>query len=368
MKKGFYMTSENKLISQKKPAFPVTKKLGNYLNRHNRTIQIPIFYDDLLRFQGSIVVYDKHENDTLWVRVYYNEFEREEIDLSLKKIYNILHSNGSDASIQHLNIDAVDYCTFGNSKPFRVKVRNILNDNYTYFYVKKTDASRIYGLELEDILSPYNLNFLVYQDTLIEEHISGIPGDVFINDYLDNCIEIEKAQIAKEFVKFNERCMIRLLGDMRSYNYVVVPTHDFENVVYKIRPIDFDQQCYEGKFKVYYPQFFKENLKMVQLVADKLTSSSIEQYQLEERSIVAKRILGSRTRLNRLIKAMKADNISIPKNIERLKTEIFDFTGDINFRDSDGMGEILDSALTFVRRNYEDVSMKTIIQQQQKLY
>ena len=362
------MTSENKLISQKKPAFPVTKKLGNYLKRHNRTIQIPIFYDDLLRFQGSIVVYDKHENDTLWVRVYYNEFEREEIDLSLKKIYNILHSNGSDASIQHLNVDAVDYCTFGNSKPFRVKVRNILNDNYTYFYVKKTDASRIYGLELEDILSPYNLNFLVYQDTLIEEHISGIPGDVFINDYLDNCIEIEKAQIAKEFVKFNERCMIRLLGDMRSYNYVVVPTHDFENVVYKIRPIDFDQQCYEGKFKVYYPQFFKENLKMVQLVADKLTSSSIEQYQLEERSIVAKRILGSRARLNRLIKAMKADNISIPKNIERLKAEIFDFTGDINFRDSDGMGEILDSALTFVRRNYEDVSMKTIIQQQQKLY
>ncbi|WGH74500.1 hypothetical protein P8625_10365 [Tenacibaculum tangerinum] len=362
------MTSENKLISQKKPAFPVKKKLANYLNRHKRTIQIPIFYDDLLRFQGAISVYDKHDNDTLWVRVYYNEFEREEIDLSLKQIYNILHSNGSNASIQHLNIDAVDFCTFGNSKPFRVKVRNILNDNYTYFYVKKTDASRIYGLELEDILSPYNLNFLVYEDTLIEEHISGIPGDVFINEYLDSCIDIEKAQIAKEFVKFNERCMIRLLGDMRSYNYVVVPTHDFENVVYKIRPIDFDQQCYEGKFKVYYPQFFKENLKMVQLVADKLTSSSIEQYQLEERSIVAKRILGSRARLGRLIKAMKSDTISISKNIAQLKAEIFNFTGDINFRDSDGMGEVLESALNFVRRNYEDVSMKTIIQQQQKLH
>ncbi|MCT4698451.1 hypothetical protein [Tenacibaculum haliotis] len=360
--------SEEKLISQRKPAYPVNKKLSLYLKRHNRTIQIPIFYDDLLRFQGSIAVYDKHDNDTLWVRVYYNEFEREEIDLSLKKVYNILHSNGSDASIKHLNIDAVDFCTFGNSQPFRVKVRNILNDNYTYFYVKKTDASRIYGLELEDILSPYNLNFLVHQDTLIEEHISGIPGDVFIKDYLDDCLAIEKAQIAKEFVKFNERCMIRLLGDMRSYNYVVVPTHDFENVVYKIRPIDFDQQCYEGKFKVYYPQFFKENLKMVQLVAEKLTSESVEQYQLEERSIVAKRVLGSRSRLNRLLAAMKSDNISIPKNIEKLKSEIFEFTGDINFRDSDGMGEILDNALSFVRRNYEDVTMKSIIQQQQKLY
>ena len=43
-----------------------------------------------------------------------------------------------------------------------VKIRNILNDNFTYFYVKKADASRIYGLELEHMLSPYNLNFLVF--------------------------------------------------------------------------------------------------------------------------------------------------------------------------------------------------------------
>ena len=60
--------------------------------------------------------------------------------------------------------------------------------------------------------------------------------------------------------------MIRLLGDMRSYNYVIVPTHDFDHVVYSIRAIDFDQQCFEGKFNVYRPQFFKENFKMVDLV------------------------------------------------------------------------------------------------------
>jgi len=51
--------------------------------------------------------------------------------------------------------------------------------------------------------------------------------------------------------------MIRLLGDMRSYNYVIVATHDFDHVVYKIRAIDFDQQCYEGNFKVYRPQFLR---------------------------------------------------------------------------------------------------------------
>ena len=80
------------------------------------------------------------------------------------------------------------------------------------------------------MLSPYNLHFLVYKDTLIEEHIAGIPGDVFIKEMLPACSEPEKAQIAKEFVKFNERCMIRLLGDMRSYNYVIVPMIEIGSV------------------------------------------------------------------------------------------------------------------------------------------
>ncbi len=352
------MHSEEKLMSKKKPAFPINHFLNEYLIEHSRNIKIPIFYEDLLRFQGSVVVYDKNDEDTLWVRAYYSDFDREEIDLSLKKVYNILHSNGNEDNIQYLNIDAVDYCTFGNSKPFRVKVRNVLNDNYTYFYVKKTDASRVYGLELEHILSPYNLNFLVYKDTLIEEHIAGIPGDTFIKEILPNCSEPEKSQIAKEFVKFNERCMIRLLGDMRSYNYVIVPTHDFDSVVYKIRAIDFDQQCFEGKFKVYYPQFFKENFPMVELVGEKLQENSIEQYKLEERSIVAKRILSSEDRIDELVFCMKNDEISTNENIEQLKMQVFDFTRDISFKKSKNMGEVLESALDFVRRNYEDVSTR----------
>ena len=129
--------SEEKLMSQKKPAFPVSEELDIYLAEHSRNIKIPIFYDDLLRFQGSVVVYDKNDEDTLWVRTYYSEFERKEIDLSLKKVYTTLHSNGNEDTIPYLNVDAIDYCTFGNSKPFRVKIRNILNDNFTYFYVKK---------------------------------------------------------------------------------------------------------------------------------------------------------------------------------------------------------------------------------------
>lgn len=343
-------------ISKKKPSFPVIPKLEKYLSEYKRRIKISIFYEDLLRFQGSITVYDKNDNDTLWIRVYYNEFEREDIDLSLKKVYTILHSDGNEKTIPYLNIDAIDYCTFGNSKPFRIKVRNIINDNYTYFYVKKADASRIYGLELEHMLSPYNLNFLVYKDTLIEEHIAGIPGDEFIKHMLPKCSNSEKAQIAKEFVKFNERCMIRLLGDMRSYNYVIVATHDFDQVVYKIRAIDFDQQCYEGKFNVYRPQFFKENIKMVELVSEKFQKESIDQYKIEERSILAKRLISFNDRINSLLDCMICDTISKKENVELLKSKIYDYTLDVNFKRSKNMGEILKNALDFVKRNYENVN------------
>ena len=242
------MTVEKKLISKKKPFYPISKKLENFLKHHDRWINDVISYDDLLRYTDSINIYDKNDKDTLWVRLIYNESERNEIDENLKITYTLLHSDGNSISIPYLNIDSVDYCTFGNSKPFRIKIRNIVNDNFTYFYVKKTDASRIYGIEFEHMLSPRNLNFLVNRSSLIEEHIAGIPGDVFIKEYLPKCSEYQKSQIAKEYVKFNERCMIRLLGDMRSYNYVVIPIHDFDQVIYKIRAIDFDQQSYEGKF------------------------------------------------------------------------------------------------------------------------
>ena len=274
------MAAEKKLMSKKKPTFPVNEMLDRYLKKYNRNVKISILYDDLLRFQGSVTVYDKNEEDTLWIRTYYSEYDREEIDTSLKKIYTILHSDGSDETIPFLNVDAIDYCTFGNSKPFRIKIRNIINDNYTYFYVKKADASRIYGLELEHILSPHTMNFLVHKDTLIEEHISGIPGDDFIKDFLPKCTESEKSQIAKEFVKFKERCLVRLLGDMRSYNYVIIPTHDFDQIIYKIRAIDFDQQSFEGNLKVYNLQFLKENFKIVDMVNRKLDNNSINQYKL----------------------------------------------------------------------------------------
>ncbi|NNC70445.1 MAG: hypothetical protein HKN90_06450 [Flavobacteriaceae bacterium] len=345
-----------KLMSKKKPAYPITPELSEYLTEHSRNIKIPIYYDDLLRFQGAVEIYDKDGNDTLWISTYFAEHERDEIEMSLKRVYTILHSDGSDSILPFLNIDAIDFCTFGNSKPFRIKVRNILNDNYIFLYIKKADASRIYGLELEHMLSPNHINFLVHKDTLIEEHISGIPGDVFIEEQLDRISDKDKAAIAKEFVKFNERSFVRLLGDMRSYNYVMVLTHDFDRIQYRIRAIDFDQQNFEGNPKVYKPQFLKENNKLVELTSSILQEESIEQYKLEERSLLAKRATSEDDRLKHLLTCMKKDTISTPEKVNELKKGLYKLTADINFKKSNNMGDILESALDFIVRNYKNVN------------
>ncbi len=43
----------DELISKKKPAYPISDLLSEYLSKQGRNIKIPVFYDDLLRFQGA---------------------------------------------------------------------------------------------------------------------------------------------------------------------------------------------------------------------------------------------------------------------------------------------------------------------------
>lgn len=342
------------MISSRKPFYSLSKSLQDYLKQYNRLYDNLLSYDDLLRYAGAVNLYDLDGEDTLWLRVYYMEHERNEIDLELKRIYTVLMSDGNPDIIKYLYVDAIDYCSFGNSKPFRVKIRNVLNDNYIYFYVKKFDASRVYGLELEHLLSPDHINFLAYKNTLIEEHILGIPGDVFMTKMLPSCSELEKSQLAKEFVKFNERSLVRLLGDMRSYNYVIVPIHDFDHKVYKIRAIDFDQQSYEGDYKVYLPQFFEENLPMVSLVQSRLSKSSIRQYKIEERSIIAKRILSVKSRIEKLLGSMTEDSLSNLTKVKTLNHYFYKLTADVGFKKNTTMGGVLTHILDYITKNYKE--------------
>ncbi|MEN9686585.1 MAG: hypothetical protein RLZZ28_2371 [Bacteroidota bacterium] len=243
---------------------------------------------------------------------------------TLVRIYAILKTEGNMSFINHLDVARIDFCYFGNSQPFRIRIVNKLNDNYDHYYIKQADASRVYGLELEHLLSPNRLTYLTDKTTLIEEHIPGIPGDVFITDYLNNP-NTNPIRLAKEFVKFNERCFVHLLGDMRAYNFVVNITPDIEDFQYRIRAIDFDQQSYEGKKNWYLPQFYKENKPFVNLVMQHLDKQSITQYQVEERTMMTYRLVSERFRMMELLDIMSNDSISKPEKLEQLKKELYEY-------------------------------------------
>jgi hypothetical protein len=335
-----YRSEDNIKPSRKKPIFPVEEMLRNYLKNQGREVKLPVTYRDLIHFISSVPLKDKNGNSTLWETVVYDMKHWAFIREGLVKIYAILKTEGDLTFTKHLDVSRVDFCSFANSNPFRIRIVNKFNDNYDHYYIKLADSSRVYGLELEHLLSPNRIIYHTHNNTLVEEHIPGIPGDMFIQNYMKDD-SINKIRLAKEFVKFNERCFVRLLGDMRSYNFVVNITPDIEDFQYRIRAIDFDQQSYEGKKNLYLPQFFKENIAFVELCIQHLNKDSIEQYQTEERTMMAFRVASSRFRLMELLNIMAKDNICKPEKLEQLKNELsFYFHAPI-FRKCTSMGQLV---------------------------
>lgn len=328
------------LISKKKLIFPISAGLRRYLIKYSREVDIPIHYHELLRYSSSIALYDSKDQDTLWETVFYNESDREEIHLNVKKIYALLKAGGDMSVMEHLYIDRIDLCIYGNTQPFRVRIVNRINDNFDYFYIKQADASRVYGLELEHLLSPNRISYLVHQNTLIEEHIAGIPGDIFMRQHMSDP-HLNPIRLAKEFVKFNERCFVRLLGDMHSANFVIDVTPDFEETHYRIRAIDFDQQSYEGKKSIYLPQYFKENNVLIQLGMKYITPESMRQYQREERALISTRVKTAHKEIEDVLRAMEHDRISLPDHVKELRENLANHYKNDAFLACKNMGEIL---------------------------
>jgi len=329
------------MIPSRKIMYEVSTSLRQYLYRFDRLRDIPSLYNELTRFTNAITYEDTSGRDTLWLTVVYPPEINEDLKTGLIRIYSELKI-GRDAAEQeheHLLVDRIDFGDFGNSKPFRIRVTNLFNDNSDYFYVKQADASRIYGLELEHILSPNRINYLVSGNTLIEEHIAGVPGDAFMRDYLKNS-SLNKVRIAKEFTKFTERTFIRLLGDMRSVNYVVEITPDFEEVQYRVRAIDFDQQSYEGNGNIYLAFRFNSNRPITRLAFKVLNRKSIDQYVNEEHAQMARRAKVESTRLRALLGIMRREQIAPKEHVRRLALELDRMHGTKDFTDCSSMGEL----------------------------
>jgi len=328
------------LISKKKEAYPISDFLRSYLTRYGRIWTDSIRYRDLSRFTNAIPVYDEKGKDTLWSTVLYSESDRKEIHEQLLNAYAILKADGDTSVTKYLYIDRVDLLIHGNTLPFRVRVVNRINENFDYFYVKKVDASRIYGLEIEHILSPNRINYFIHAHTIVEEHIIGIPADAFLREEIP-VTSFDQVRLAKEFVKFNERCFILLLGDMHSGNFVIELTRDFEKWHFRMHPIDFDQQSHHWRKEVYLPQFFAQNEQFVALTLKNLAPENVIQYQKEERSLMANRVRVSHGRFSALMDVMKEDIISPDEHVKKLGQQLAAHYKEPKFESCVTMGEIV---------------------------
>jgi hypothetical protein len=324
--------------------------LRGYLRRYRRERELPVTYERLRNFHETIPLVDHDGRNTLWESVAYHAEEMSALNESLKRIYALLKVDGDFSVMQHLYIDRVDFCSFGNSTPFRIRIVNAYNDNQDYFYIKKADASRVYGLELEHLLSPNRLNYLTHGNTLVEEHIAGIPGDIFIERWLHSK-ELKPVRIAKELVKFNERCFVRLLGDMRSYNFVVVITPDFEGSQIRIRAMDFDQQTHHGRKSFYLPQFFKDNKPLALFCSQHLHVKTARQYQREEQTLILQRAELATSRLNVLLGAMVTDPIAPRENVVSLREGLAEHFQSDSYLRCETMGALVRENLESLRRH-----------------
>lgn len=345
-------TIESVIQTKKKPTYPIGDGLRRYLREHGRLIDFSVTYERLCDYFESCPLEDAEGNDTLWETIIYTPEVMADLERKLTQLYIQLKAEGDYSLMNNLMIDRIDYCTFGNSNPFRIRVVNAINDNQDYYYIKRADASRVYGLELEHLLSPNRMHYLVCGQTLVEEHIVGIPGDIFIRDWLKSK-RLKPIRVAKELVKFNERSFVRLLGDMRAYNFVVDVTPDFEEAQIRIRAMDFDQQSYSGRMSFYRPQFFKENNELVFFCTEHLNRQTAYQYQREEKSLIHRRIQLVGPRLHMLLRFMCEDRVSPPEKVKELRESLAEHYDNPRFLKCHCMGQVVYESLQTLCRSMQ---------------
>ena len=121
-------------IKQRKPPYSITDGLNRYLGEYDRIMDPILHYQELTSFHEQVPLYNQQDKDTMWETVMYGSSQRDELETKLCNIYALLKTEGNRSFLRHLFIDRIDYCEFGNSQPFRIRVMNRFNDNHDYYY------------------------------------------------------------------------------------------------------------------------------------------------------------------------------------------------------------------------------------------
>ena len=128
----------------------------------------------------------------------------------------------------------------------------------------------------------------------------------------------------------------------------VIP--DFDELHFRMRAIDFDQECYEGSSRIYLPQYFKENNPIINLGLKNMSPVVEFQYQKEERMRLLNRARAAHAQLHTLLQAMAIDTLSAPEHVLQLKNELSELYQDVEFLKAETMGEIVRTSINMLER------------------
>lgn len=311
-----------------KELHPVSEGLREYLIQRQLERSVPLTYRDLHHYRYTDAIRDLQGKHTHWERVIYYEADYAVIEKQMRTCWHVLTGTSM------LELCSIDYCEYANSMPFRINI--LLEDqSETCFYIKSADASRVYGMELDRLLSDHSLTYLVAGQTLFETHIQGQPVDEWMVAAEGNR-EAEKAA-AEAFIRFSTYCLTRLLGDMRCYNFVYSGDG--------FRAIDFDQQSYEGRLHMYWPPFYKENLTLLNWVNQYLPEPEIQKIKAAELHRIAEQMRANEQPLLALLRQMASDELSENYRIIQLKNDLNEYHHTQLFSECSSMGELLSAHL-----------------------
>ena len=128
-------------------------------------------------------------------------------------------------------------------------------------------------------------------------------------------------------------------------------TADFDETVYRIRSIDFDQQSYERRCHVYLPQFYRENNPIVEMGMRCMTRQTFRQYRREERALIGSRARAERDRLEQLLATMRPEPLAPHDNVVHLRTELARYHKDNRYYRCTTMGDLVEAHLALVGWN-----------------
>jgi hypothetical protein len=120
--------------------------------------------------------------------------------------------------------------SYADNEPIKVTMRFPGNLEKSLF-AKPYNERRFFGLELENILSPYKYSYSI-ANGIYEDEIKGIEAES-----IDNKTQTDFAYL-EELIRIDTRSRTMLVGDMHDLNYLVAKIQSGNETKYQIRNID----------------------------------------------------------------------------------------------------------------------------------